>query len=80
MAMDDNKKQHSALKDFAKAESMVQLAIVLPIACVVGWFLGSLLDRWLHQHWLYLAGIVVGAVAGLIQMYRVASGYMRSGD
>lgn len=73
-------KPPSALKDFAKAESMVQLALVLPIACVVGWFLGSLMDRWLHQSWIYVAGIVVGAVAGLVNMWRVASGYMRSND
>ncbi len=78
--MADNKKQHSALKDFAKAESMVQLAIVLPVACVVGWFLGGLMDRWLHQQWISIVGIFVGAVAGLIQIFRVASGYMRSSD
>ncbi len=78
--MADNKKQHSALKDFARAESMVQLAIVLPVACVVGWFLGSLMDRWLHQQWISIVGIVLGAVAGFIQIFRVASGYMRSND
>ena len=73
----DNRKQGSAVKDFAKAESMIQLAIILPAACVIGWFLGSLMDRWLHQQWIYIAGIVVGAIAGFVQMYRVASGYMK---
>ena len=75
--MGENGKQGSPLKDFAKAESMVQLAIILPAACVIGWFLGTLLDRWLHQHWIYIAGIMVGAAAGFVQMYRVASRYMR---
>ncbi len=77
MLMGKTGKQGSPLKDFARAASMIQLAIILPAACVIGWFLGSLLDRWLHQQWMYVAGIVVGAIAGFVQMYRVASGYMK---
>jgi len=68
----------SGLKDFAKAESMIQLAIIMPAACVIGWLLGALMDRWLHTDWIYVAGILLGAVAGFVQIYRVASGYMRS--
>lgn len=72
---DDNK--NSGLKDFAKAESMIQLAFILPAACVIGLFGGKLLDRWLHTDWIYIVGILVGAVAGFVHVYRVASGYMR---
>jgi F0F1-type ATP synthase assembly protein I len=32
-----------------------------------------LLDRWLHTSWLYLAGLLVGIVAGFIEVIRVAS-------
>jgi ATP synthase protein I len=67
----------SGLKDFAKAESMIQLAIIMPAACLIGWFGGSLLDRWLHTDWIYVVGILLGAVAGFVQIYRVASGYMK---
>ena len=74
---DNNPKKDSTLKDFARAESMIQLAIVMPGACVIGWFLGSLLDRHFHTHWIYVVGVLLGAAGGFIQMYRVAAGYMR---
>ena len=73
---DDN---NSGLKDFAKAETMIQLAFILPAACVIGLFGGKLLDRWLHTDWIYIAGILVGAVAGFVQLIRMASGYMKNG-
>jgi len=77
MAENGNDNNGSPLKDFAKAESMIQLAIIMPAACLIGWFGGSLLDRWLHTNWIYVVGIVLGAVAGFIQIFRVASGYMK---
>jgi ATP synthase protein I len=76
--MPDAPKNDSGLKDFAKAESMIQLAIIMPAACVIGWLMGALLDRWLHTSWIYVAGILLGAVAGFVQIYRVASGYMKN--
>lgn len=47
-----------------------QLAFVLPAALVVGWLIGTGLDRWLHTTWLYLAGILLGIAAGFIELIR----------
>jgi len=47
-----------------------QIALILPAAVVVGLLLGKLLDYWLHSHWLFLAGIIVGAVAGFVDIIR----------
>ena len=39
---------------------------------LVGLFLGKLLDYWLHTRWLYLIGLLLGAVLGFTQMIRMA--------
>ncbi len=64
--------QRSGLVDgIVKAERLLQIAVILPLSVVVGWAIGAGLDRWLHQHWIYLAGIVFGAVAGFYEVFRV---------
>lgn len=50
-----------------------QIGFALPAATVIGWFVGKLLDRWLHTSWLYLVGLLCGIVAGFIELIRVAS-------
>jgi F0F1-type ATP synthase assembly protein I len=50
-----------------------QIAFILPAAVVVGLLLGKLLDYWLHTHWLFVAGIIVGAIAGFIDIIRTAT-------
>jgi F0F1-type ATP synthase assembly protein I len=50
-----------------------QLAFVLPAALVVGWLFGVLLDKWLHTTWLYMAGIILGIVAGFVELIRTVS-------
>jgi F0F1-type ATP synthase assembly protein I len=47
-----------------------QLALLLPSATVVGWLLGSALDRWLHTSWIGIVGLLLGTVAGLIEVIR----------
>jgi F0F1-type ATP synthase assembly protein I len=47
-----------------------QIAFILPAAVVVGLLLGKLLDYWFHTHWIFLAGIIVGAVAGFVDIIR----------
>ena len=50
-----------------------QLAFVLPAALVAGWLFGALLDKWLHTTWLYMAGIILGIVAGFVELIRTVS-------
>jgi ATP synthase protein I len=65
------------LGDLVKAESMIQLAIALPAGCVIGWLGGSWLDRHFHQGWISIAGILLGAVAGFVQIFTTASRFLK---
>ncbi len=47
-----------------------QIAFIIPTAVVVGLLLGKLLDYWFHTHWIFLAGLIVGAIAGLWDVIR----------
>jgi F0F1-type ATP synthase assembly protein I len=47
-----------------------QLAFIFPAATVVGWLCGAALDRWLHTTWLYLAGLILGIIAGFVELIR----------
>ena len=49
-----------------------QLAFIFPAATVVGWLLGAALDKWLHTGWLYLAGLILGSIAGFVELIRLA--------
>jgi F0F1-type ATP synthase assembly protein I len=47
-----------------------QLALMLPAGTVMGWLLGSALDRWLHTSWVSIVGLLVGSAAGMIELIR----------
>lgn len=78
MADEESKERRSFFKDYVKAESMLQLAIAIPAGCLIGWLLGSWLDRHFHQSWIAIAGIVLGAAGGFIQMFVTASRYLKN--
>ncbi len=48
-----------------------QIGFVLPAAVVAGWLIGAALDRWLHTQWLYLVGLLLGVVAGFVELIRL---------
>ena len=50
-----------------------EIAFIIPAAVVVGLLIGKLLDYWLHTHWLFLGGIILGAVVGFVQMIRMVT-------
>jgi len=50
-----------------------QLAFILPAAVVVGLLLGKLGDYLFHTHWLLLAGIILGAIAGFVDLIRTVT-------
>lgn len=67
------------LRDYVKAESMLQLALAIPAGCFIGWALGAWMDRHFHTGWIAIAGILLGAVAGFIQIFTTASRYLKNG-
>jgi F0F1-type ATP synthase assembly protein I len=71
-------KKYSSLKDYVKAEQMVQLALAIPIGCVLGLLVGSWLDRHFHTGWIAIAGTVVGAGGGFLEIVRIAMRYMKN--
>jgi len=75
-----NGKKGGMLGDLVKAESMIQLALVLPAGCLIGALAGGALDKHFHTGWMVVVGILLGATAGFIQIYRTASQFMKRGD
>jgi F0F1-type ATP synthase assembly protein I len=51
-----------------------EMGFIIPAAVLLGFFLGKLADYWLHTKWLYLVGLLFGAVVGFGQMIRMAIG------
>jgi F0F1-type ATP synthase assembly protein I len=63
--------------DSAKSKSLwiqlarySQLAFIFPAATVMGWLIGLALDHWLHTTWLYLLGLILGIIAGFVELIR----------
>jgi F0F1-type ATP synthase assembly protein I len=46
------------------------MAFTVPAAVVVGYFIGAWLDSRFGTHSLYIAGVVLGAAGGLVQVVR----------
>ena len=68
-------KRSALTQGVASAERLIELAFIMPAALVVGWLGGAGLDKLFHQHWIYIAGILLGFVAGFIEVLRSALRY-----
>jgi ATP synthase protein I len=77
MTDDAGNKKGKALGELVKAESMIQLAIALPAGCVIGWLIGTWLDKHFHQNWMGIVGILLGAAAGFMQIFLMASRFLK---
>lgn len=49
-----------------------EIGFMIPASVIVGYLLGLVADHFLHTHWIYLVGIIFGAVAGFVSMIRRA--------
>jgi F0F1-type ATP synthase assembly protein I len=67
--MNDDSNEKSTWVQLARYS---QLAFIFPAATVAGWLIGAGLDRWLHTTWLYLVGLILGIVAGFVELIRTA--------
>ena len=77
---DDSGNKNSGLKSYVRAEALVQLVISLPAGCFIGWLIGAWLDKHFQQSWIAIAGILLGALGGFIQIFRAANRYLKKGD
>ena len=50
-----------------------ELAFIFPACTVAGWLAGVGLDRWLHTTWIYLVGLIVGIIAGFVELIRTVT-------
>jgi F0F1-type ATP synthase assembly protein I len=62
----DNKPQSAAIL-WARYSG---LGFIIPASVFIGWLLGKLLDHWLHTRWLFLVGIILGAILGFVDVIR----------
>ena len=66
-----DKGKDGTLQGLVRVESLIQLGLLLPASLVVGWAIGLALDHWLHLHWMNVAGLIFGAIAGFVQTIRI---------
>ena len=66
-------RDNSGRTNWAQVANYAQLAFVFPAATVVGWLIGVALDKWLHTTWLYIAGLILGIVAGFVELIRTVA-------
>ena len=50
-----------------------EIAFIIPAGVVAGLLMGKLADYWFHTHWLTVVGIVIGAIAGFVQLIRMVA-------
>jgi len=50
-----------------------QIAFIFPASTVAGWLIGVALDHWLHTTWLYIVGLILGIIAGFVELIRLVN-------
>lgn len=64
----ENEDKKNGWAQFAKYS---EIAFIFPAATIVGLFVGIALDHWLHTTWLSIAGLLIGILAGFVQLVRL---------
>lgn len=62
---------------WVKAGEYSSLAFLLPSTTFVGYAIGYLLDKWLGTTYLYLVFLILGIVAGFVQLIRKANASLK---
>jgi ATP synthase protein I len=71
--LDPENKEPGKDNFWAQAAKYSEVAFIFPAAAVAGLLLGVLFDRWFHTKWFFLVGLVLGVIAGFIQLVRAAT-------
>jgi ATP synthase protein I len=63
---DSRSKRSSGVDAIVKAETGIQIALILPSSVVICWLIGAWADKHFHQSWISIVGVVFGAISGLV--------------
>lgn len=63
---DSRSRRSSGIDAIVKAETGIQIALILPSSVVVCWLIGAWADRHFHQSWIAIVGVIFGAISGLV--------------
>jgi len=66
------RKGSGGLASLVQAERLMQIALILPCAFLIGWGGGWWVDNHFHTHWATLTGLVLGIAAGMVSAVRMA--------
>jgi ATP synthase protein I len=69
---DNRSKMSSGVSAIVQAEKGIQIALLIPSSVAICWIIGAWADKHFHQTWIAIAGIVFGAVSGLVYIFRMA--------
>lgn len=78
--MSDPEKRERGTSPWVTVARYSEIGFIIPAAVILGYILGKLFDYWLHTHWIYLAGVIFGAVVGFAQMIRMAASSFKDGS
>jgi len=70
---ENEQKDQGKKNPYVQMANYAQLAIIFPAATLIGWLIGSAFDRWFHTTWLYIPGLLLGIIAGFVELIRTAS-------
>ncbi len=79
-AVTDSAQVARSSKPIARLARYSEMGFIIPAAILLGFFLGKLADYWLHTKWLFLVGLLFGAVVGFWQMIRMAVGAFKKDE
>ena len=71
-APDGNGKDEPPRNQWAQIARYSHLAFALPAATIAGWLLGAGMDKWLETTWINRVGLVLGIIAGFVELIRGA--------
>jgi ATP synthase protein I len=63
---DSNSRRSTGIDAIVKAETGIQIALILPSSVVVCWLIGAWADKHFHQSWASIVGVIFGAISGLV--------------
>jgi ATP synthase protein I len=62
----ERSKRSTGVDAIVKAETGIQIALILPSSVVVCWLIGAWADKHFHKSWFSIVGVVFGAISGLV--------------